>query len=79
MSFSSSLSHNLTLHPGILQQLKELGIEKNAKGIIAFAIVSQFAVVELEDLSPFNDGERFQRHCGCKRVGKGVGSPYILS
>ena len=59
MSFSSSLSHNLTLHPDILQQIKELGIGKNAKGIIAMVIVSQFAVVELEYLSPFNDGERF--------------------
>lgn len=60
MSFSPSLTHNLTLHPDILQQVKELGIGKNAKDFIAFAIVSQSAVVALEDLSPFNDGEEFK-------------------
>jgi Sortilin, neurotensin receptor 3, len=38
-------------------KLEDLGIGKNSKGIVAFGIVSKYAVVAKRDLSPGNEGE----------------------
>ncbi|KAH8091728.1 Oligoxyloglucan reducing end-specific cellobiohydrolase [Cristinia sonorae] len=39
------------------KRVEELGIGKNARGVVALAIVSKYAVVAMRDLAPGNNGE----------------------
>lgn len=39
------------------KRVEELGLPKNARGVVALAIVSKFAVVAMRDLAPGNNGE----------------------
>ena len=39
------------------KRIEDLGIGKNARGVVALAVVSKFAVVAMRDMSPDNNGE----------------------
>ncbi|RDB27786.1 Vacuolar protein sorting/targeting protein 10 [Hypsizygus marmoreus] len=56
-ALSSSRLFSSTDFFGKENKIEDLGIGKNAKGIIAFAIVSKYAVVAMKDLAPGNNGE----------------------
>jgi hypothetical protein len=41
----------------VTSKVEDLGIGKNAKGVLGFSIISKFAIVALKDLAPSGNGE----------------------
>jgi hypothetical protein len=80
-TLSSSRLFSCTDFPNQDRKVEDLGIGKNAKGVIAFVIASKYAVVALKDFSPYKDGEMLldvNSHCRYDHVGKGAVPPGFL-